>query len=155
MKSQHDFPNLNAKRPDGVKPSGRPYRVMVVEDKEFQRKQLVQILESEGYEVVASLSNGQEAVQCYEQYSRDLDLITSDLDMPVLDGYALLFEIMQKKPKARIVFISDDTSKNVIQDLLKMGAADFILKPIQRGRVLERIKMVLDKALKSQQAQGL
>lgn len=155
MKSQHDFPNLNAKRPDGVKPSGRPYKVMVVEDKEFQRKQLVQILESEGYEVVASLSNGQEAVQSYEQYSRDLDLITSDLDMPVLDGYAMLFEIMQKKPKAKIVFISDDTSKNVIQDLLKMGAADFILKPIQRGRVLERIKMVLDKALKSQQAQGL
>jgi two-component system, chemotaxis family, chemotaxis protein CheY len=155
MKSQHDFPNLNAKRPDGVKPSGRPYKVMVVEDKDFQRKQLVQILESEGYEVVASLSNGQEAVQNYELYSRDLDLITSDLDMPVLDGYAMLFEIMQKKPKARIVFISDDTSKNVIQDLLKMGAADFILKPIQRGRVLERIKMVLDKALKSQQAQGL
>jgi two-component system chemotaxis response regulator CheY len=66
--------------------------------------------------------------------------------MPGVDGYALLYEISQKKPKARIVFISDETSKSVLADLLQMGAADFILKPIQRGRVLERIKMVLNKA---------
>lgn len=146
MKSSHDFPNLNPKRPDGVKPSGKPYRVMVVEDKEFQRKQIVQILESEGYEVVASAGDGREALQLYDRFARDLDIITTDLDMPGVDGYALLYEISQKKPKARIVFISDETSKSVLADLLQMGAADFILKPIQRGRVLERIKMVLNTA---------
>ena len=146
MKSSHDFPNLNPKRADGLKPSGRPYKVMVVEDKEFQRKQIVQILESEGYEVVASAGDGKEAVQLYDRFARDLDLITTDLDMPNLDGYALLYEITQKKPRARIVFISDETTKTVLADLLKMGAADFILKPIQRGRLLERIKMVLNRA---------
>jgi CheY-like chemotaxis protein len=118
---------------------------MVVEDKEFQRKQIVQILESEGYEVVASAGNGNEALQLYDKYSRDLDIITTDLDMPGLDGYALLYELMQKKPKAGIVFISEDTSKTIIADLLSMGAADFILKPIQRGVILERIKQVLKK----------
>lgn len=146
MKSQFDFPNLNTKRPDGVKPSGRPYKVMVVEDKEFQRKQLVQILESEGYVVVASAENGDQALKLYDEHARDLDLITTDLDMPVLDGYAMLYELMQKKPKARIVFISEDTTKTILAELLKMGAADYILKPIQRGLVLERIKQVLSKA---------
>ncbi len=58
----------------------------------------------------------------------------------------MLYEITQKKPRARIVFISDETTKTVLADLLKMGAADFILKPIQRGRLLERIKMVLNRA---------
>ena len=57
--------------------------------------------------------------------------------MPVLDGYAMLYELMQKKPKARIVFISEDTTKTILAELLKMGAADYILKPIQRGLVLE------------------
>ena len=76
---------------------------------------------------------------------KDLDLITTTLDMPVLDGYALLFELSKKNPKAKIAFISEDTTKGVIEDLLKMGAADYILKPIERVRILKRIKQVLDK----------
>ncbi len=145
MRSQHDFPTLNTKRPDGIKPSGRPYKVMVVEDKDFQRKQLVQILESEGYQVLAQAQNGKEALTLYDKFSKDLDLITTDLDMPVLDGYAMLYELKLKNPRAAIVFISDDTGKNIIADLLKMGADDFILKPLQRVMLLDRIKQVITK----------
>jgi two-component system, chemotaxis family, chemotaxis protein CheY len=145
MKSGHDFPSLNTKRPDGIRPSGRPYKVMVVEDKEFQRKQIAQYLESEGYAVIALAANGEEALKLYDKYSRDLDLITTDLDMPVLDGYALLYELQQRKVKAKIVFVSDVTTKNIIADLLSMGAADFVLKPVDRGPFLERVRQVLSK----------
>ncbi|HOF13546.1 MAG TPA: response regulator [Spirochaetota bacterium] len=145
MKSPHDFPAINPKRPDGIKPNGIPYKVMVIDDKEFHRKQIIQILESEGYEIIAAASNGTEALKLYESLAADLDLITTDLDMPKLDGYALLYELSHKKPKAKIVFISEETTKGVLSDLLKMGAADFILKPIQRGTILERIKAVLQK----------
>ncbi|HOM89071.1 MAG TPA: response regulator, partial [Spirochaetota bacterium] len=116
-----------------------------IDDKEFHRKQIIQILESEGYEIIAAASNGTEALKLYESLAADLDLITTDLDMPKLDGYALLYELSHKKPKAKIVFISEETTKGVLSDLLKMGAADFILKPIQRGTILERIKAVLQK----------
>lgn len=143
MKSHHDFPNLNPKKAEGIKPSGKPYNVMVVEDKDFHRKQIVQIFESEKYKVIASAPNGKEALKIYDKYSKDLDLITTNLDMPVLDGYAFLYELKQKNPKAKIVFISEDTTKGVIQDLLQMGASDFILKPIQRGRILQRVKQAL------------
>ncbi|MEJ5360489.1 MAG: response regulator [Spirochaetota bacterium] len=145
MKSPHDFPAINPKKPDGIKPNGIPYKVMVVEDKEFHRKQIIQILESEGYEVIAAAGNGAEALKLYDSLAADLDLITTDLDMPKLDGYAFMYELSQKKPKAKIVFISDETTKGVLADLLKMGAADFILKPIQRGTILERVKAVLQK----------
>ncbi|HPD04347.1 MAG TPA: response regulator [Spirochaetota bacterium] len=145
MKSPHDFPAINPKRPDGIKPNGIPYKVMVIDDKEFHRKQIIQILESEGYEIIAAASNGAEALKLYESLAADLDLITTDLDMPKLDGYALMYELSHKKPKAKIVFISEETTKGVLSDLLKMGAADFILKPIQRGTILERIKAVLQK----------
>jgi len=145
MKSPHDFPAINPKKPDGIKPNGIPYKVMVVEDKEFHRKQIIQILESEGYEVIAAATNGAEALKLYDSLASDLDLITTDLDMPKLDGYALMYELSQKKPKAKIVFISDETTKGVLADLLKMGAADFILKPIQRGTILERVKAALQK----------
>lgn len=143
MKSRSDFPNLNPKTPDGIKVGGRAYKVMVVEDKDFHRKQIVQILESEKYDVIARAANGQEALELYDKSEGMFDLITTDLDMPVLDGYAMMFELKQREPKAKIVFISDNTTKGVIADLLDLGAADFILKPIDRTRILQRIKQIL------------
>lgn len=145
MKSSHDFPSINPKSPDGIKPSGKPYTVLVVEDKEFHRKQIVQILESEGYKIIAAVSNGDEALKFYKNNKNEIDLITTDLDMPVMDGYALLYELKNIGLKAKVVFISDETTKGVVEDLLKMGAQDFILKPIQRGRILERVKLALQK----------
>jgi two-component system, chemotaxis family, chemotaxis protein CheY len=145
MKSRYDFPDLNVKNPNGIKPGGKPYKVLVVENKEFHRKQIVQMLESEKYKVVAIASNGQEALDLYEEHKKDLDLITSNLDMPILDGYAFLYELMKRKPKIKIAFISEDTTKGVIEDLLKMGADDFILKPVERVRILDRIKQVMKK----------
>jgi len=140
MKGKGGFPTLNQKRPDGIKPSGLPYKVMVVEDKEFIRKQIVQILESEGYEVVATASNGQEALAKFEKIDGRLDVMTTNLDMPILDGYALVYEMSQKTNRPLIIFISEDTTKGVMKDLISMGIGDFILKPINRRVLLERIR---------------
>jgi two-component system chemotaxis response regulator CheY len=144
MKSKHDFPSMNEKAPEGLKPTGIPYKIMVVEDQDFQRKQIVQILESEKYDVVADARNGQEALSFFDKIGDKLDLIITDLDMPILDGYAMLFELKKNRnAKVRVVFISEDTTKGVLQDILKMGALDFILKPIQRLKLLERVKAAL------------
>ena len=145
MKSKESFPNLNAKRPDGIRPNGRPYKLMVVEDKEFQRKQLVQIFESEGYEVVETAENGKQALNKFDKLPVPIDIMTTSLDMPILDGYALLHELNQKPNKPLVIFISDDTTKGVMQDLISMGIGDFILKPIQRKTVLDRVKGCLSK----------
>lgn len=146
MRSRHDFPSMNQKPPEGLRPGGIPWKVLVVEDQEFQRKQIRQFLESEEYEVVADVSNGQEAIRVIERLNAKIDLVTTDLDMPILDGYALLHEIkITKKYPIRVVFISEETTKGVVEDLIKMGALDYILKPIQRGRLLERVKLALSR----------
>ena len=146
MKSRHDFPSMNEKQPDGLKPGGIPYKLMIVEDQEFQRKQLRQILESERYDVVAEAGNGQEAITYFDKLQGKVDLIISDLDMPVLDGYALLFELKKTRNlPVKIIFLSEETTKGVLQDILQMGALDFILKPIQRTRILERVKIAVSR----------
>jgi len=119
---------------------------MVVEDKDFQRLQISQILESEGYEVVASVGNGREALAALDRLEWKVDLVTTDLDMPVLDGYALMCEINQGPKKPLVVFVSEDTTKGVMQDLIEMGIADFILKPLNRRIFLERVKRVITRA---------
>ncbi len=145
MKSRHDFPDLNVKGADGVRSGGKPFKVMVVESKEFHRKQIVQILESERYKVIAQATNGHEALELFNEHKKDLDLITTSLDMPILDGYAFMCELEKSNSKVKIVFISEDTTKGVLQDLLKMGASDFILKPIDRVLILNRIRQVLNR----------
>lgn len=140
-----DFPNLNTKMPDGLMPNGMSYKVMVVDGKEFHRKQIVQILESERYTIVETAVNGKEALDKIDKLKVKLDLITTELDMPVIDGYSMLYELKQKGNMPAVVFIAEDTTKGVMQDLIAMGAKDFILKPVNRRIILERIKNVLSK----------
>ncbi len=149
MKTKADFPNLNTKLPDGIMPNGASYKVMVVDGKEFHRKQIVQILESEKYTIIETATNGKEALDKLAALKARPDIITTELDMPVIDGYAMLYELKQKGNMPIIVFIAEDTTKGVMQDLITMGASDFILKPINRRLILERIKNVLNRKLKS------
>lgn len=147
MALKADFPNLNKKEPDGVKPNGSSYKILVVDGKDFHKKQIVQILESERYQIIDTASNGKEALDMMEKYKGKVDLITTELDMPIIDGYSMLYELKQKGNMPLVVFISEDTTKGVMQDLISMGAKDFILKPVNRRLILERIKNVLNKHL--------
>lgn len=147
MATRGDFPNLNTKIPDGIKPNGSSYKVMVVDSKDFHRKQIVQILESEKYQVMDSATNGREALDKLEKLKGKVDLITTELDMPVVDGYSMLYELKEKGNMPLVVFISDDTTKGVMQDLISMGARDFILKPLNRRVILERVKNVITRYL--------
>lgn len=142
---KQDFPNLNTKEPDGIKANGSSYKIMVIDSKDFHRKQIVQIFESERYQVVETAANGKEALDKIEKYKGRIDLITTELDMPVIDGYAMIYELKQKGNMPLVVFISDDTTKGVMQDLITMGAKDFILKPINRRVILERVKNIIKK----------
>jgi PleD family two-component response regulator len=145
MRYKADFPNLNTKTPDGIAPGGRHYKVIVVDSREFNRKQIAQILESEEYDIVATASNGKEALVHYDRLNGKVDLITTELDMTVLDGYALAYELKERGNTSPIVFISDETTKGVMQDLITMGVKDYILKPVNRRILLERVKKVMVK----------
>ena len=62
MRTKGDFPNLNSKEPDGLKPDGGSYRVLIVDDSMFIAKQLGQILTSAGFEIAGTASNGEEGI---------------------------------------------------------------------------------------------
>lgn len=146
MRSKHDFPSLNSKNPDGIGPGGKPYNIIIADPHTFSRKQIRQILESEGYCIMGEADNGKQVIDIINKNSeKDVDIVTTELDMPEIDGYALLYELEKLKKKPSVVFICEDLPKNILQDLMKMGVSDFILKPIQRGKLLDRIKMATQK----------
>lgn len=143
MKSKGDFPNLNEKDPEGLRPDGTPYRVLVVDDSMFVAKQLSQILTSAGFAVVATAGNGEEGVEKYKELHPDVDLVTMDITMPKMDGVTALQKIVEYDKNARVVMISALGKNDLVKKSLMIGARNYIVKPLDRKKVLERITLAL------------
>lgn len=144
MISKQDFPNINVKAPDGKKADGTMYKILVVDDSIFVTKQISQILTSEGYEVVATASDGFDGVEKYKELCPNVDLVTMDITMPKKDGLTALEEIMEFDKNAKVIMISALGKEELVKKALLLGAKNYIVKPLDRKKVLERIAGVLD-----------
>ena len=102
-------------------------KVLIVDDSALVRKQLKGIIETLGFDIDIA-KNGKEAVDMAttEQY----DVITMDINMPVMDGVEAVKQIMKKRPTA-ILMVSSLTTENasITIEALELGAIDYISKP--------------------------
>ena len=114
--------------------------VMIVDDSLFMRKMLRDILEEEGYEVVAEASDGVEAVQMYGEHRPGLT--TLDIVMPNKTGIEALREIMALDPAARVVMCSAIGQEALTTAATEAGAKAFILKPFNPELVARVLKEV-------------
>ena len=115
--------------------------IMVVDDAAFMRLMIRNILEEAGHTVVCEAENGREAVDKYKQYRPDL--VTLDITMPVMEGLEALGEIRRFDPNAVVIMCSAMGQKPMVIEAIKMGAKDFIVKPVQPDRVLEAVGKAL------------
>lgn len=145
MISKQDFPSINERAPGGVKADGSTYKVLVVDDSIFVSKQIGQILTSEGYEVIATAVDGCEGVEKYKELCPNVDLVTMDITMPKMDGITALEQIMAFDKNAKVVMISALGKEELVKKSLLLGAKNYIVKPLDRKKVLERIAAVLSK----------
>lgn len=141
MKNKQDFPNINERTPEGQKPDGTNYRVLIVDDSMFVTKQISQILTSEGFEVVGTASDGQEGFEMYKEQYPNVDLVTMDITMPRMDGVTALEKIIEFDKDAKIIMISALGKQDLVKKSLLIGAKNYIVKPLDRAKVLERILM--------------
>ncbi len=142
MIAKTDMPNINEKAAEGIKPEGVPYRVLVVDDSMFIAKQLGQIFTSEGFEVVDTAADGAQGVEKYKAL-KDIDLVTMDITMPVMDGVSALEKILEFDKEAKVIMVSALGKEDVVKKCLLMGAKSYIVKPLDRKKVLERVVSVL------------
>ncbi len=143
MITKQDFPTSNDRLPDGTKLDGTKFRVLIVDDSMFVAKQLTQILTSDGYEVVATAQDGKEGVDKYKELCPNVDLVTMDITMPRMDGIAALEQIMAFDKNARVVMVSALGKEELVKQSLLSGAKNYIVKPLDRKKVLERISASL------------
>lgn len=104
-------------------------KVLVVDDSLFMRRMITDILQGEAdFEVVGTARNGQEALEMTRQLQPDV--ITLDVEMPVMDGVTTLERLMQENP-VPVVMVSSLTREGAEVTLrcLELGAIDFVTKP--------------------------
>ena len=108
-------------------------RVMIVDDAIFMRLTLKQIVESEGFEVVAEASNGMEAVTFYK--TERPDLVLMDITMPDMDGIEALRQIHEYDSNAEVIMISALGQQTKIVEAIENGAKNFIVKPFEEKKI--------------------
>jgi type IV pilus assembly protein PilB len=114
--------------------------ILIVEDDDDSRNLVARFLVNAGY-TVAQASDG--AAALLDIGRTDFDLIISDVNMPTLDGFALMKIIKQKGIKTPVIFLTSlsDSEKEI--EGLKKGASDYLTKPVNKELLLLRVKNLL------------
>ncbi|MEO2018400.1 MAG: response regulator transcription factor [Fuerstiella sp.] len=114
-------------------------KVLVAEDDQFTRNGLVEVLESEGYQVVAA-ADGTEAIQQFRD--QQPDFVCLDIMMPSRSGYEACSAIRAASPDVPIIFISAKAEEVDRLVGFEVGADDFIAKPFSVREVVARVRAV-------------
>ena len=108
--------------------SAQNIRALVVDDAAFMRKALVEILSShDGIEVVGVARHGREALEAIEELRPDV--VTLDVDMPVMDGITTIKHIMVRGPIPVVMVSGLADEGRITFEALRLGAVDFFPKP--------------------------
>ena len=115
-------------------------KILIVDDAEFLRVRISEILVRGGYEVEAA-ENGLKAIEKYTSIHPDVVLM--DLTMPEMDGLTALQQIRGIDKSAKVIMLTALGQESVVLEAIKSGARDFVVKPFEPDCVLRAINKLL------------
>jgi two-component system chemotaxis response regulator CheY len=113
-------------------------KILVVDDLEFMRTLIRDILETGGHEIVAEAADGRQALLLRRAWKPDLTLM--DISMPRMDGLEALKRIKADDPTSRVVMCSSLDEQEKILEAIRLGASDYVVKPFRRERLLSAVR---------------
>ncbi|MCK5674785.1 MAG: response regulator [Spirochaetales bacterium] len=129
--------------PIGVFENGHPVKVVVIDDSFIDRRIMTQILRSTGFSVVGEAEDGEAGVKMVLQEKPNMVIL--DYVMPKMNGLSALKEIKKRFPKIPIIMQTSESDRDLAVKLIKEGAADYIVKPLERAVVLGKFMKIVDK----------
>ncbi len=116
--------------------------VLIVDDLEFMRTALRDILEKADIPVAGEAVNGREGVHFYGDLAPAVVLL--DITMPEMDGLSALRKIRRKDPNSRIIMCSAMGQEDIILKAIRYGARDFVVKPFKPERIVSAVRKALN-----------
>lgn len=114
-----------------------PKTILAVDDVSFLLNGLKSILQNTPYKFIG-VTSGADALRFIVNHKPDLFLL--DIEMPEMNGYELARKIKESGQTAPIIFLTGNSTKEYVLKALEVGAIDFIVKPISKENVLEKIR---------------
>ena len=134
---------LRGKGEERIVSRGEQVRILVVDDFLPYRQFVSSILqERPGWQVTGEASDGLEAVQRAEELQPDLILL--DIGLPKLNGIEAAGRIRNLAPQSKILFVSQESSADVVEEALRLGARGYILKAYAQRDLLAAVEAVLE-----------
>ncbi|MBI5588736.1 MAG: sigma-54-dependent Fis family transcriptional regulator [Deltaproteobacteria bacterium] len=118
-------------------------KVMVIDDDEKVIIDIAAVLEKEGY-TVATFTSAPNALETLDAL-RDIDLVLTDIRMPVIDGHEILKRVLARSRPVPVIVLTGFADVDTAVNVMKAGASDFLCKPISGKELVVRIKKVLEK----------
>lgn len=121
-------------------------KILVVDDSVVFRSAITQALSDvPGFDIHKSVSNGKLAVEELQK-NQDIDLITLDMEMPILDGMETVREIRKFNKEVKIIIFASQTAYGAERTIkvLGLGANDFVAKVEGKGTIDDSVKMIRD-----------
>jgi two-component system chemotaxis response regulator CheY len=125
------------------------HNILIVDDMETMRSHLIMILKNLGFSNITEAINGEQAhIAAIDRsrFAKPFDIIFSDINMPVMNGLALLKNLRATEAykKIPIFMVSNENEKSVIIKSMILGATDYILKPYQpeivKAKLIEKCR---------------
>ncbi len=117
--------------------------ILLIEDEEAVRKLLFSVLTGQGY-VVLQAGSGQEALAAASGHSGPIHIVLSDVVMPGTSGPETVAELLRTRPTTQVIFMSGYTDDSVVRHGLTDQGRHFLQKPFTPGRVLKKVREVLE-----------
>jgi two-component system nitrogen regulation response regulator NtrX len=117
-------------------------RVLIIDDEKNIRISLSSILEDEGYDVLAAES-GEEGLELLA--NNPIDLILLDVKLPGIDGIQVLEKVLENHPDMDVIMISGHSDISIAVKAVKMGAYDFMEKPLSLPKIVVAARNIAEK----------
>lgn len=120
------------------------HKILLIEDDEVMPKIIERILHKEAYQL-DHVVNGKEAIKKLEETNYGYDLIITDIMMPYANGFEILSRVKGRKEgkPIAVIIVSNAGNEDMILEGFKLGADDFLKKPVIPGELLIRVKRLL------------
>lgn len=116
-------------------------RILIVDDTDFDRNLLRNILVTAGYDIAGMAHGGEEGVKFYRELMPDLAIL--DLIMPDLNGIETLRQIRREYPEAKVLMCTSVANDGMVELARKLGARGYVVKPYQTVNILKAIEKII------------